>query len=217
MMNQLESVTFTNNSSDLAWQLFVASGAIIVRGLRLHLLTHRHLLTIRRDIQLATRPLKSVIFLHPLLACLAYVSSALAPPGAQTSIMGLLTIPVAYFPYVMVGMDLLSGGPYAAAQAVAGIIVGHLWWWAVWGGELGGAGIAAQGRWSEAPKWLRNWFGERERGRGAGGGGSGVRRGGGGGAAEGLRASGIEVVPPRRVAQASDSGHSWGSGQRLGT
>lgn len=194
MTNQLESTTFPGNSSDLAWQLFVASGTII----------------------LATRPLKSILFLHPLLACLAYVSSALAPPGAQTSIMGLLTIPVTYFPYVMVGMDLLSGGPYAAAQAVAGIIVGHLWWWAVWGGELGGAGVAAQGRWSEAPKWLRNWFGEAERGRGTGG-GSGVRRGGGGGVAEGLRASGIEVVPPRRVAQARDEGHTWGSGQRLGT
>lgn len=194
MTNQLESTTFPGNSSDLAWQLFVASGAII----------------------LATRPLKSILFLHPLLACLAYVSSALAPPGAQTSIMGLLTIPVTYFPYVMVGMDLLSGGAYAAAQAVAGIIVGHLWWWAVWGGELGGAGVAAQGRWSEAPKWLRDWFGEGERGRGTGG-GSGVRRGGGGGVAEGLRASGIEVVPPRRVAQARDEGHTWGSGQRLGT
>ncbi len=41
--------------------------------------------------------------------------------------MGLVTLPVKYLPYIMIGMDLLTGGPYAAAQGIAGAIVGHFW------------------------------------------------------------------------------------------
>jgi Derlin-2/3 len=163
-------------------------------------------------LQIGTRPVGSVIFLHPLLAALTYVSSALAPPGAQTSLMGLVTIPVAYFPYVMVALDFLMAGPHRAAEAVAGLVVGHAWWWSVWGGSLGSRGVLAQ--YGQAPQWLRNFFGEGRRPRPP----AGPRGNATGGAAAGLRASGIEVVPPRRVANAEQSeGHQWGVGNRLGS
>ncbi|KAF5329160.1 hypothetical protein D9611_013192 [Ephemerocybe angulata] len=191
MLNQLESGHFAGNSSDLAFQLAVAGTSII----------------------LATRPLSSVLFLHSLLACLSYVTSALAPPGAQTSLMGLVTLPVRYFPYVMVVMDLLMAGPRAAAESVAGIIVGHAWWWGVWGGDLSATG-GVLAEYALAPAWLRRFFGEGARRRREGEG----TRTATGGVATGLRASGIEVVAPRRVANASSpEGHQWGQGNRLGS
>jgi len=56
---------------------------------------------------------------------LAYLASSLAPPGARTSLFGLVTLPIQYLPYIMVGMDLLMGGPSAAAEATAGAVVGY--------------------------------------------------------------------------------------------
>ncbi|EAU82900.1 hypothetical protein CC1G_05522 [Coprinopsis cinerea okayama7 len=188
--DQLESGPYAGRSSDYAWQLFLAAGTIL----------------------LATRPIQSYAFLHPLLACLAYVSANMAPPGSQTSLMGLVTLPVIYQPYIMVLMDLLMAGPRAAAESVAGIIVGHGWWWSMWGGgRLGDEGPLAQ--YGRAPSWLVSWFGERRRPRTSGG---GVRTDTSGAAAA-LRASGIEVVPPRNLRESSPSGHSWGHGQRLGS
>lgn len=131
---------------------------------------------------------------------------SLSPPGAQTSVMGLITIPVVYFPYALLGMDLLIGGTGAAAQGVSGMLVGHAWWWLIWGSGIGSGGVE-QGMyagWGRAPAWLKNWFGERnEHGR------VGSRRGA------------VQAFAPRqRVEEAAASGrvtgHSWGSGQRLG-
>lgn len=155
-----------------------------------------------------------MIFGRPLLLCLTYLSSALAPLGAQTSLMGLVTFPVSYLPYVMIGMDLLMGGPGAAAQSVAGAVVGHFWWWGIWGGTIGGRGgtLEAYGR---APGWMRTLVGET---------GPPPPVGGGPGAGAGANAGvggGVHVIPPRRTATTGGGtsaarGYNWGSGQRLG-
>ena len=122
--------------------------------------------------------------------------------------MGLLTVPVSYFPYTMVAMDLLMAGPAAAAESIAGMIIGHLWWWGVFGGGLGSTGVLAQ--MTQAPQWLRNFFGEGGRPR--------PSVAGMGGNAAGLASGGVQVIPPRRVReQAQTTGHNWGSGQRLGS
>ncbi|KAJ3849193.1 Der1-like family-domain-containing protein [Lentinula lateritia] len=181
--NELESGPYLRKSSDLAFQLVVACGAIIVTSI----------------------PLSSTVFFRPLLLSLVYLSSQLAPPGAQTSLYGLISIPVKYFPFALLGMDLLNGGPRAAALALPGAVIGHLWWWGIFGSGASGRGgpLAEYGR---APRWLARWFGES--------GGSGAN-------AEAIRAtgSGVHVVPPR--ARAEDNaqtthGYRWGSGQRLG-
>ncbi|TFK37154.1 Der1-like family-domain-containing protein [Crucibulum laeve] len=189
--DQLESGPYARRSADLAWQLIFACASII--GL--------------------TMPLSTFVFARPLLVALAYLSSALAPPGAQTSLMGLITLPVKYFPYVMIGMDLLMGGPQAAAQAVAGAVVGHAWWWGVWGAGLGGQGVLAS--YSQAPEWMKKIVGEEAAppppppaGRG--------------GAGAGLAAAGVQVIPPRRpvtspAATSTSTGYNWGSGNRLGS
>ena len=177
---QLESGPYSRRSADLAYQLLYAAASIII----------------------VSTPLSAFIYTRPLLLCLTYLSSALAPLGAQTSLMGLLTFPVAYLPYVMIGLDLLMAGPAAAAQSVAGAVVGHFWWWGVWGGAVG----SSSGRlepWARAPEWMRNLFGERGIPPPAAGSGSG---------------GGIHVMPPRqRASGGSSSGHNWGAGRPLGS
>jgi Derlin-2/3 len=148
---------------------------------------------------------------RPLLIALTYVSSQLSPPGTQASIFGLITIPVAYYPYLMVGMDLVMGGPAAAASGVAGLIAGHGWWWSIYGGA-GGRG--ALERWGRAPVWMRRLVSGGPQGAGAvnttgGNAGSGTM-------------GGVHVIPPRVRTDGSSSGsttttgYQWGSGQRLG-
>ena len=106
--------------------------------------------------------------------------------------MGLLTLPVKYLPYIMIGMDFLMGGPSAAAQGIAGAIVGHFWWWTMWApGERGRRPVL---EWlGRAPGWLQSLIGE----------GNGPRGGGG-----------VQVIPPRRPVA---GGYNWGAGRRLGS
>jgi Derlin-2/3 len=87
------------------------------------------------------------------------MSSALTPPGAQTSLFGLVTLPVNYLPYIMVGTDLLKGAPHAAVIALPGVVVGHMWWWSMWGSAVGGTGGVLE-PWSEAPMWMKKYMGE---------------------------------------------------------
>lgn len=156
-----------------------------------------------------------MIFFRPFLLCLAYISSALAPVGTMTSVMGLVQLPVKYFPYVMLGFDLLLGGPSAVANSLPGAVVGHLWWWSVWGPELGGAGGVLL-RWSGAPRWFRDYMGEGNTpppGARNPDGTTGANVGGG-----------VRVVPPRRFAEEAvaagaerPAGYNWGTGgQKLG-
>jgi Derlin-2/3 len=111
--------------------------------------------------------------------------------------MGVVTVPIAYLPYALIVLDLIMGGPRAAAQSVSGVVVGHLWWWLVWGG-----GLVAGSRAATAPRWLRRIFGS-----GAGPSGSTSVAG---------SVAGVHVIPPRRPEQSPTSGHQWGAGHRLG-
>ena len=88
--------------------------------------------------------------------------------------MGLITLPITYLPYIMIGIDLLVGGPSAAAHSIAGAIVGHFWWWTMWMTERGRAPMFE--RYGRAPEWLRSLIGR-------------------GGPMPGRR-GGVEVVPP---------------------
>ncbi|KAJ3490878.1 hypothetical protein NLI96_g1119 [Meripilus lineatus] len=171
---QLESSYYVRRSADYAWQLTLAAASII--GLNL--------------------PLQSLIHTRPLLVALSYMTSRLAPPGAQTSLFGLVSIPLVYFPYALILLDLLMGGPRAAAQSVTGAVAGHLWWWLVWDTRR----LHAFGR---APAFLRSWIGNSD----------GNPDGGSSG-----RSTGVHVIPPRRLREEGRStGHRWGSGNRLGS
>ena len=127
---------------------------------------------------------------------LTYMTSRLAPPGSQTSLFGLVSIPLVYFPYALILLDLLVGGPGAAAHSVTGAVAGHLWWWSVWDTRV----LQTLGR---APAWLRSLIGNSE--------------GSPDGAGSSSSSSGVYAIPPRRVREETESvGHKWGSGNRLG-
>lgn len=72
--------------------------------------------------------------------------------------MGLFTLPVEYLPYLMIFLSLLTGGPKAAGNAVAGALVGFAWYFLVWRARGKQGMLAKYGR---APEWLRQQFGER--------------------------------------------------------
>lgn len=118
----------------------------------------------------------------------------------------------------MIGMDLLMGGPGAAAQSIAGAVVGHFWYWGVWGGRQGSTsadGVLAE--WGKAPQWMRSLLGET---------GPRPPPSNVGGSAGGVRA-----IPPRRnlatggggagqsggSSTGSTSGYNWGPGRALGS
>ncbi|KAJ7574388.1 Der1-like family-domain-containing protein [Mycena floridula] len=185
--NEIESGPYSRKSADLAWQLFVACALIIVTSI-------------------PVQPGYGLFF-RPLLHCLVYLSSALAPVGSTTSLYGLITIPVAYWPYVMLLFELLTGGPYLVAMCLPGTLVGHLWWWGVWGSDVGGRGGVLV-ELSRAPVWLAEYMGDTQPPPGAGpGAGRGANAGGG-----------VTVIPPRHVQnqQATGGTYNWGSGNRLG-
>jgi hypothetical protein len=64
----------------------------------------------------------------PLIIAIVYVSCASAPRNARTSIFGLFTVPTRLYPYAVVLLSLIGEGPRGAARALAGALVGHLWW-----------------------------------------------------------------------------------------
>ncbi|KAK7676340.1 hypothetical protein QCA50_020681 [Cerrena zonata] len=172
--DQLESNHYVRRSADYAWQLILAGAAIVAMNL----------------------PLGSFVHTRPLLLALTYVSARLAPPGTQTSIFGLISIPLQYFPYALIALDLIMGGPQAAASSITGAVVGHLWWWGVWETRV----LEAFGK---APTLLRSYITNSDGPATAGVGASG---------------SGVHVVPPRRAREeAATTGHRWGSGNRLGS
>jgi len=189
---QLESGQYLRRSADYAYQLLVAGLSIIA----------------------VSTPLQPFIFTRPLLMCLTYLSSALAPLGAQTSLMGLVTFPVSYLPYVMIGLDLLMGGAGAAALSIAGAVVGHFWYWGIWNARQGASvaeGVLAS--WGRAPRWMKWLVGE-----------TGTLPPPADGV--GASAGGVRVIPPRRNlptggnspgAGGSTSGYNWGRGRSLGS
>ena len=138
-------------------------------------------------------PIGTVVHSRALLVCLVYLSSRLAPPMTQTSIFGLVTIPITWLPYVLIAFDLVSYGHRAAAAAVTGAVVGHLWWWGVWDTRV-------LREWGAAPALFAKLMGQE----------GDVQR----------VAPGVQVIPPRRIreeAASGSAGHNWGSGRRLGT
>lgn len=90
-------------------------------------------------------------------------------------------------------MDLLTGGPRAAAAAVVGLVVGHGWWWAIYGGP-GGRGSLE--RWGAAPGWVKYLVRNRP---------------------EAPMAPGVRVIAPRGREAAQGAGYQWGAGHRLGS
>lgn len=95
-------------------------------------------------------------------------------------------------------MDLIMGGPGAAAVSVTGAVTGHLWWWVIYGD--GGRGLPSLRNIGRAPSWVHRLVSD--------------------GVGPGVVGTGVHVVPPRqqRGASARTAGYNWGDGgHRLGS
>jgi Derlin-2/3 len=95
-------------------------------------------------------------------------------------------------------MDLIMGGPRAAAVSVTGAVVGHLWWWVIYGED--GRGLPSLRHFGSAPSWVRTLVSD-------------------GGVGPGGVGTGVHVVPSRqqRGASTRTTGYNWGGGgNRLG-
>jgi len=173
--NALEFDHYSRRSPDYAWQLTLAAGAILALNI----------------------PLGSFVHSRALTLCILYLSSSLAPAGSQTSLMGLITLPMQYLPYAMIGLDLVMGGPGAAAISVTGAVVGHLWWWAMYGDD--GRGLPGLREFGRAPSWVHGLVSE--------------------GAGPNVAGTGVQAIPPlQQRGPSGRTGYNWGGGgHRLGT
>ncbi|CAE6463418.1 unnamed protein product [Rhizoctonia solani] len=208
--SELEEALFGGHSADYAWHLLVSGAAIM--GLNL--------------------PLGTLIFFRPLLHLLVY-RAARSNPEAQVSLFGLISIKNIYFPFVMLGMDLVSGGPPALIQSLTGVIASHIWFMLFpepgrlhstptassgvrsYGGSstytLSGGGRSTSAPSTNTAGWRKyaaapgwvRWLV------------GGVHEQGG----SETRSWGTAVVPPRAEARQDNKsgGYNWGSGQRLGS
>ena len=100
------------------------------------------------------------------------------------------------YTYQWTGMDAVTGGTRAAAVSVTGAVIGHLWWWMMYGED--GRGLPGVREFGRAPSWVLGLVG----------------------AAPNVAGTGVHASPPRQERQprAHTTGYNWGGGgQRLGT
>ncbi|KAJ1302355.1 hypothetical protein OPQ81_001169 [Rhizoctonia solani] len=208
--NELEEVLFGGHSADYAWHLLVSGAAIM--GLNV--------------------PLRTLIFFRPLLHLLVY-RAARSNPEAQVSLFGLISIKNIYFPFVMLGMDLISDGPPALLQSLTGVIASHAWFMLFpdpgqlrstpstssgvrsYGGSstytLSGGGRSTSTPTINTSGWRKyavapGWVRWLVGGMHERGGSE-------------TRSWGTAIVPPRAEANQGNKngGHDWGTGYRLGS
>lgn len=220
--SQLEEGHFFNKTADYTWALILICSTII--GLNI--------------------PLKTMIFFHPLLMALTHLW-AQANPNQQVSLFGLINMKAVYFPFALIGIDLVSKGPQAALQAFTGLVSAHIYWFltSVYPSQNGGRQLS----FLSTPQFLINYLGNgiiappappssfsaanNMRSRISRGWGIPVGRGGntlGGTPARGASGSGTGTTPVAPAGtSAGGSGstaregsggatYRWGSGQRLG-
>lgn len=216
----LEEGHFLNRTADYAWSLLLICSTIIVVNL----------------------PLGTMVFFHPLLMALTHLW-AQTHPNQQVSLFGLINMPAPYFPFAMIGIDLVRAGPQTALQAFTGLASAHLYFFltSIYPSQNGGRPLS----FLATPRWLINQLGNGptappappssfsaaanmrdriSRGWGIPVGGAGRTLGGSPGRANGTTATATTpVAPAGRGASgtsARDTGGSaayrWGAGQRLG-
>jgi len=186
----LETIWFGRRSADYAYQLLIASCLILALNI----------------------PLETFIHFRALLICITYLASRLNP-DAPMSIFGIITVKALYFPFALLGMDLLNGGPQAAIVSLTGIVVGHIWFMLEWqeNGPTrpGGGRGAVLGR---PPAWFARLVGSGAQGSVSGTTGGSTT----GGAQADPRPYGT-ATRPRANEPPATTRHSWGTGRRLGT
>lgn len=50
-------------------------------------------------------------------------------PLRRVNLYGLITVPAPYFPFAMLGFDLLNGGPGAVLRSFTGMVAAHAYYY----------------------------------------------------------------------------------------
>ncbi|KAH7105059.1 DER1-domain-containing protein [Auriculariales sp. MPI-PUGE-AT-0066] len=149
-------------------------------------------------------PLGGGFLFNPMYICFVYVSCWLS--NSPT-----------YFPFALVFLDVISGGPSACLPSLTGCMVGHAWWLIEWRG-----GQRQNVSWTRAPEWFKQWFAEPATQPGATSTEQTSNEGRAYGEARapngrGFGDGGFGTGGPRRQAGGQQGGgYNWGTGNRLG-
>ncbi|GAA5967546.1 hypothetical protein JCM11641_005690 [Rhodosporidiobolus odoratus] len=211
-LNELETGHFGSRLAEMTWAFVLICGGII--GLN--------------------TPLGTPFLFNPFLMAITHLW-AQANPTSRVSLYGILTIPAVYFPFALLGMDLLNGGPPAVLVSVTGIVAAHAYWFIsnILPRQNGGRQnpllaslltppdflVRQLGNGAAAPSSRSGMssFGGQRLGGSSGGSRLGGLFGGGNAGNAPTAAAGGDRVGSTGVRQAGEqSGHAWGSGSRLG-
>ncbi|BGP40538.1 hypothetical protein JCM10449v2_004500 [Rhodotorula kratochvilovae] len=231
-LNELEEGHFSRRLADISWAFILICGGIIVRHVTLlpslpqadrpHFPTEQGLNT----------PLQNPWLFSPFMLAVTHLW-AQANAMNQVNLYGLLTLPAPYFPFAMLGMDLLQGGPGAALRSFTGMVAAHAWWFlaVIYPRQNGGSSPALLRALLAPPQALINLLGNGpavpSSFAGSGSAGAGGYRVGGGtafrpaagapGAAAAAAGRGVAGATGARAGGERTATHRWGSGHRLGS
>ncbi|BGP16739.1 hypothetical protein JCM10213_009156 [Rhodosporidiobolus nylandii] len=215
-LNELETGHFGGRLAEMTWAFVLVCGGII--GLN--------------------TPLRTPFLFNPFLMAITHLW-AQASPTNRVSLYGILTLPAVYFPFALLGMDLLNGGPMAVVTSATGIVAAHAYYFlsVILPRQNGGRQnptvasllnppaflIGQLGNGAAAPPSHASGFRSFGGGQRLGGSSGGSRLGGlfGGGSGESsapTASAGSGRAGSSGVRQAGEQsgGHSWGRGNRLG-
>ncbi|BGP48656.1 hypothetical protein JCM10450v2_004532 [Rhodotorula kratochvilovae] len=214
-LNELEEGHFSRRLADISWAFILICGGII--GLN--------------------TPLQNPWLFSPFMLAVTHLW-AQANAMNQVNLYGLLTLPAPYFPFAMLGMDLLQGGPGAALRSFTGMVAAHAWWFLavqvrrqIYPRQNGGSSPALLRALLAPPQALINLLGNGpavpSSFAGSGSAGAGGYRVGGGtafrpaagapGAAAAAAGRGVAGATGARAGGERTATHRWGSGHRLGS
>ncbi|GAA5864184.1 hypothetical protein JCM3774_001249 [Rhodotorula dairenensis] len=189
-------------------------------------------------------PLETPFLFSPFMMAVTHLW-AQTNATRQVNLYGLITVPAPYFPFAMLGFDLLNGGPAAVLRSFTGMVAAHAYYYlsVIWPSSGGAPPPALVRSLLAPPQLLINFLGNgpavpssfasSSSARAAGwtsGFGGGGRAGGGRtvgtttsatpgvtGAGAGATGSTTTARAAGRAAEERQAQHRWGRGQRLGT
>ncbi|GAA6043468.1 hypothetical protein JCM8097_000726 [Rhodosporidiobolus ruineniae] len=104
-LNDLEESHFGRRLAEMTWAFILVGAGII--GLN--------------------TPLKTPFLFNPFMMAVIHLWGQTNPTN-RVSLYGIINIPAPYFPFAMLGMDLLNGGPPAVLQSFTGMAAAHAYY-----------------------------------------------------------------------------------------
>ncbi|KAI5476181.1 hypothetical protein MNV49_000342 [Pseudohyphozyma bogoriensis] len=120
-LNDLEERHFQRRTADTAWMMMLVCSMIMA----------------------INYPLRNPLFFRALLLGLTHLWAQTNPTN-KVSLFGLITMPAPYFPFALLGIDLVKGGPGAALFGFTGVAAAHVYYFLaeIYPRQNGGRGLS---------------------------------------------------------------------------